>query len=271
MASDISTFPLSGPINLLARLGHGSITVTAQDDLAEAVVRLIPRDPRSDVLDRTTVKMQGSTLLVTGPRQGGLADLVGGWRRERDGIDAAIEVPSGTPIKISSAGDDIMVTGRCGDADIATSAARIKLDVVAGHLRLRNGNADSRIVTVTGSVQLSAGGGSAQFGEIGGPLDCKFGSGEFSAAVLHGDLHLRAGRASAHLGAVHGDVDVAIGSGPISIGLPAGVAAELDITSGMGLVHTDLPVEQAPAPAHQMITVRVRTGAGDVQLLRAAA
>ncbi len=34
MASDTTTFPLTGPIKLQVRLGYGSITVTAQDDPA---------------------------------------------------------------------------------------------------------------------------------------------------------------------------------------------------------------------------------------------
>jgi hypothetical protein len=64
-------------------------------------------------------------------------------------------------------------------------------------------------------------------------------------------------------------VDLAFGSGPVEIGLPAGVAAQVDIISGTGEVHSDLPVEPAPAPAERTIRVRVRTGSGAVSLLRA--
>ncbi|MGH9101542.1 MAG: hypothetical protein ACRDYD_00930 [Acidimicrobiales bacterium] len=276
MASGTSTFPLSGPMRLLVRLGHGSITVAAQDDLAEAVVRLSPADRQRadrqrDVLDRVTVEMQGSELVVSGPHQGGLGDLLGGWRRSRDRVDAVIEVPTGTPVTITSASDEIRVTGRCGDTDIATNAGRITLDTVAGDLRLRYGHADTRVATVTGSAQIAAAGGSAHLGAVGGDLECELGTGELGAEVVRGGVRSRAGRASARLGAVHGDVDVAIGSGPISIGLPAGVAAQVDVATGTGRVCSDLPVEEAPAPAARTITVRARTGAGDVRLSRAAA
>jgi hypothetical protein len=271
MASESTVFPITGPIDLVARLGHGRVTVTARDDLAEVAVRLSPRDPQSDILARVTVEMQGSTLVVAGPRQGGLADLIGGWRRNHDSIDSVIEVPTGTPIKISSASEDITVTGWCGDTDIATSAPRISLDHVAGDLRLRYGHGDSRVASVSGSVQLSSGGGSAQFGEVRGALRCKFGSGDLSAEVVRGQLQARAGTASARLGAVYGNVDLAFGTGPIDIGLPAGVSARVDITSGTGDVHTDLPIEEAPAPAEQTITIRARTGTGDIRIRRAMA
>src|SRR5438094_8107011 len=120
MASGLTSFPVRGPMNLVARLGHGSITVSARDNLTEAVVRLQPRDDQHDVLERVTVEMQGATLLVAGPRQGGWADLLGGWRRNHDSIDTMIDVPTGTPLKIASASEDISVIGCCGDTDIAT-------------------------------------------------------------------------------------------------------------------------------------------------------
>ena len=47
MASESTRFPIDGPINLVARLGHGSITVAARDDLAEAVVQLRPGTTRA--------------------------------------------------------------------------------------------------------------------------------------------------------------------------------------------------------------------------------
>jgi hypothetical protein len=264
-------FPLTGPIDLVVKLGYGSVTVEASDGVAEAVVRLTPRDPASDVLNRVSVEMRGHTLVVSGPRNGGLADLIGAWRRDRDGVDAVVEMPTGTSVKVATAGDDIVVTGRCGDADIATGSARIGLETVAGNLRLRYGNASSRVGTVLGSARVSAGTGAAHFGEVAGPLDCKFGTGELTADVLRGGVRSRAGLASAHIGAVYGDVDLAFGSGPISIGVPAGVSARVDIASGTGEAMSDLPVEPSPAPGHRSISLRARTGSGEVRLQRAAA
>jgi hypothetical protein len=254
---------------MVARLGHGSITVAARDNLSEALVRLTPRHDQREVLERCTVEMQGTTLMVEGPRQGGWADLLGGWRRSRDVIDAIIDIPSGTPLRIFSASDDITVTGTCGDTEIGTSAARILLEMVTGDLRLRYGRGDSRVTAVTGSVELGSGGGSAHFGKVGGSLRCKFGSGDIYADVVGGEVQARAGSASARLGAVYGDVDLAFGSGPVQIGLPTGVAAHIDVTTGTGQVHSDLPVEDAPVSAGPTIGVRVRTGAGDIRILRA--
>jgi hypothetical protein len=270
MASSISRFPVTGPVNVSLRLGHGTINVTATEGLSEAVVRLTPRDPSSDVVDRTTVQMVGNTLSVVGPRQGGLADLVGGWRNRMD-IETELEVPSGSPLHVASATEVITVLGRCGDTVIATGGARIHLDWVDGHLQLRCGKSDTEVRTVAGSVKLRGGGGSAHFGSIGGDLDCKFGNGRLSAELVRGQVRSRAGNASATLGAAYGNIDLACGSGPISIGIPVGVAAKIDVFSGAGLVESEIPVQQAPDADATRITVRARTGWGDIHLARAPA
>lgn len=270
MANTLSTIPLSGPINLIARLGHGTVTVTARDDLAEATVRLTPRELDSDILERIVVEMRGPTLAVVAPRQGGIADLIGGWKRERDSVDVDIEVPTGTALKISTASADITVKGRCGGADIATGSAVIDVDTVDGDLRLRYGSATSRVQEVTGDAVVRSGAGDAQFGEVGGALQAGFGSGNLAIDIAHGGVRSRAGSGDASIGTAYGDVDFGSGSGTVSVGLPAGLSARLDVTTGSGRVQSDLPIEESPAAGSKSITIRARTGSGDVRLFRAA-
>lgn len=270
MAAKISTFPLTESVNLVVKLGHGSVVVNAVDELREAVVKLSPRDPSGDVLDRFTVELRGSTLLVSGPRQGGLLDLISGWRRDREAVDIVIEVPTGTPVKVASASADVTGTGRCGSADVAIGAANVTFDAVAGDFRLRCGSGETHVHTVSGGAQVRAGSGSAHFGDVGGVLECGFGSGQVSAAAVRGGVRVRGGAGSADVGATYGDVDIAFGSGPIRVGLPAGTPARVDVTSGSGHVHSDLAVEKTPTTNGEPISVRARTGSGDVHLTRAA-
>jgi hypothetical protein len=70
---------------------------------------------------------------------------------------------------------------------------------------------------------------------------------------------------------VYGNVDVALGSGPIIIGIPPGIVAHVDVTSGTGEARSDLPVEPGPGQADRTIRVRAITGAGDIRILKAAA
>jgi hypothetical protein len=263
------TFPLDGPINLQARLGHGSITVNAEDDATEAAVTLTPRVKGADILERIAVELSGRTLSITAPRKGGVFDLPFFGGHGREAVDVVVTVPTGTATKISTFTADITVRGRIGGADIAAGASNIDVDRVGGDLRLRYGSGACTVAEVTGSVEARSGAGSARFGRIGGSLTSGCGSGELEVRSVHGRVRSRSGSGSASLGAVYDDVDLASGSGPVRIGVPAGQRARLDLTTGSGEVDSDLPISSTPLHKGRAITIRARTGSGDIRLFRA--
>ncbi len=271
MAEETTTFAISGPLVLQVRL-PGHVTVEARDGLTEATVRLTPRDSSTDALERTVVELSRSTLVVAGPRNSGnLAARLVNRVRDRDTVDAHIVVPSGTTTKIATMNGDLTLTGTYADSDLATGAGDIEVDRIAGDLRLRVGSGECRSGPVSGSVTAKSGSGGVSLSDVGGGLDAAFGSGDLHAGIVRGRLRSRAGSGDVAIEAVHGDVDLASGSGSIALGLPAGVSAHLDVMTGSGQLHSDLPVEQAPAAGAGSITVRARTGSGDVRLSRAAA
>jgi len=272
MPSIHKAFPLSGPINLHARLGHGSITVTAQDDITEANVTVTPRGASTaqDTLDRLTVEMDGPTLSISVPRQGGIFDMISSWRREQDALDVAVVVPAGTALKISTFTATVSVTGRCGGADIASGGSTITLDHVAGDLLLRYGNGTSDVTQVDGDVTIRSGSGSVHLGHVGGALEAGCGKGTLEVDTVRGSVRSRAGSGDAVLNAVYGNVDLASGSGSVSIGLPSGIAARLDATTGFGQVDTALPIEDRQSSHGPAIKVRARTGSGNIRIFRAA-
>jgi hypothetical protein len=267
MAGKKTSFPLNGPINLAVRIGHGSVTVDTADNLEQASVE-IAGPP--DEVERIEVGRDGPTLTIAGPRQGGVFDLIADRLRSAKGVAVAVTVPSGTALRIVTFTANITVHGRCGGADVATGTARIELDEVDGDLRLRYGSASASVHRVTGSTVVQSGSGSAQFGELVGGLQSGFGAGRLQVGVVRGAVRARAGSGDAQLGAVYGDVDLASGSGGVSIGLPDGVTARLDLKTGSGKVRSDLPIADQPKTSHGAITVRARTGSGNVRLFRAA-
>jgi hypothetical protein len=265
------TFPLDGPINLLVRIGHGAVTVDTADDLAEARVTIEAGADAADLLPETAVLMSGRTLSVTSPRQGGIFELpIFGGRRVNRGIAVHAVVPTGTAVKITTFTAPITIGGRVGGADLAFGSADASVASVDGDLRLRYGNGTAKAAEVTGSVQMRSGAGAARFGEIGGDLNAGCGSGDLEVRVVRGAVRSRCGSGTARLQEVHGDIDVASGSGGLEIGLPAGLRARLDVHTGSGQVRSELPIEDAPKAARETITVRARTGSGDVRLFRAA-
>jgi hypothetical protein len=267
----IHTFPLDGPINLVVRTGHGSVTVDTHDELTEAVVTLEAGTHGTDLVDQSVVEMRGPTLVVYCPRQGGIFELpVFGRPRSQHGVDIQIFVPTGTAVKISTFTAPIRIEGTVGGADLAFGRGKAKVREVDGDLRLRFGSGTAHVVHVTGSVQIRSGAGDAYLGEVDGGIDAGCGAGDLQVRVAHGAVRTRCGSGTARLDRVHGDVDITTGSGELAIGLPAGVTARLDVQSGSGQVRSELPIEDAPAHPDGAITVRARSGSGDVRLFRAA-
>jgi len=265
------TFPLSGPIELTVRIAHGAVFVDTEDGLAEAQVRLEPGKNADDLLAETTVDFTGRTLNVSAPRPGGLFDLPMFGRRGGKSLEVHVRVPSGTPVKISTFTAPITIGGRVGRADLAFGSADVGVRHVDGDLRLRYGNGSAKVVQVTGSVHVRSGSGSARFGEIGGELMAGCGNGDVQARVVHGRVHCRCGSGTVLLGEIHGDVDVASGSGDLTVGLPAGCSVRLDVHAGGGRVDSDLPIEDGPRSPQRTISLRARTGSGNVHLVRGAA
>lgn len=263
------TLPLTGPINLEVRLSHGSVVIDAVDGATEAVVEVDAKD--KDLLERLVVELDGPTLLVRSPRQGGVFDLPFFGRRGQDRADIRIQVPSGTAIHVLTFTAAVTVHGRCGSADIAFGSADVSLEQVDGDLRLRFGNGRARALQVSGSVETRSGNGSTDLGDVHGAISAGSGSGALDVKIAHDSVRLRAGSGSVRIGAAHGDVDIVSGSGSVKIGVPAGVTARLDLTTGSGNIQSDLPVEDAPrSTTAKPITLRARTGSGRVRLFRAA-
>lgn len=265
-----NSFPLSGPVNLSVRVAHGSVLVRAVDALETATVELSGPE---EIVSRTTVELTGPTLTVHAPRQGGLADLIANWRMPGVGdgrLDAVITVPTGTAVKISSFTATVSVQGRIGGGEISSATGSISVDEVDGDLTLQYGSTDATVGRVGGSVTVRSGSGNAKLGEVGRNLTAGFGRGTLYVDRVSGTVHARSGAGEATLGEVHGDVDVASGAGSMSIGLPAGLTVRVDVTTARGEVRSELPIEQKAAAPHGAITVRARTGRGDVRLFRAA-
>lgn len=268
-----SSYPVSGPVDLQVRLGYGRLTVHAEENVSEATVDITPRDPNSDYARRTVVEMRHSTLVVHSPKPRGTVfdiPIFGGRFSERDALDVEITVPARTTMKIGSWGTDLVLIGRAGTTDISSGSTTITIDQVDGDLRLRYGSGPTQVQRVTGSVQVRSGSGTVTFGDVGGSLDVGCGSGSLDVGNAGGRVRMRTGSGQASIGAAGGDVDLTSGSGGLSVGLRPGQPARLDVVTGAGQLRSDLPIEEArPNSSLPPITVKARTGSGDVRIFRA--
>jgi hypothetical protein len=245
------SFPLSGPIALDCRLEAGSLTVHAVEDAQQARVVLTPRQGSPDLSELYQVELVGDTLSVRGEHNRGWG-LLG--RGEHDAADVVVELPAGSTARLRVGSAGVSTRGRLGDTDIACGSARVAVERVAGSLRIRGGS------------------GSVEIGEVAAAAAVSLGSGTVQIGVAHGPVRVKSGSGGAVIGAAGGDVEVTSGSGEITVGLPPGQPARLDVLTGSGRLRTEMDVsDHAPAAGSAPITVRARTGSGDVIIRRSAA
>ena len=66
-----------------------------------------------------------------------------------------------------------------------------------------------------------------------------------------------------------GEVRFDSGMGNARVGVVAGTTVQLDLSSGIGDVRCDLPVESSAPAGGAALSLRLRTGAGDLLVARA--
>jgi DUF4097 and DUF4098 domain-containing protein YvlB len=265
------TFPIEGPLTLQCRFGFGSLTIDARDDLAEAAVQVRPRQADSHILDHLVVTLKGSNLVIAAPRpHGGWFDLPSfiGRHDERDAMDIVVAVPSRTKVKVATSGADVTAHGRLGTTELSSGSAKVQLEQVEGDLRARCGSGGLDVSRVDRRATIKIGSGEVRTTEIGGATEISLGTGNVWVGVAHGPVRMRSGSGSIEIGEAHGDVEVVTGSGNVAVGLPAGLQARLDAVTGRGRLDSELPVSEFQNETSRSISIRARTGRGDVTIRR---
>jgi hypothetical protein len=269
------SFPVTGPLELTCQFGSGSLSVNAQDQLAEARVTIRSREVDLPVEQLFRVELTGNRLEVVqqsepdsflqGMRNFNLGRLFG-----RADFDIVVELPAGSEVKATVASAAVTSTGRIGATTVSSGSGNVELDEVDGPLRMQGGSGNLAANRVTGAGKVRGGSGNVQIGEIAGALSVNLGSGQVEIGVAHDTVRIRSGSGTTQIEAADGDIDIASSSGTVTIGLRAGQQARLDVATGSGRLNTEMPVQDA-APTGPAITIRARTGSGDITVRRAAA
>jgi hypothetical protein len=183
----------------------------------------------------------------------------------------SVRAPAGSRLTLDGGSGPVTVTGRSGHAEVRTGAGDIELDDVDGDLRLTTGSGAATGRSVTGRTQGSTGSGDLVLDALGGPSVLKAGSGDIRLGAVRADVQAKTGSGDLSVAdAERGRLDLVTGSGDLRIAVHAGVAAELDLSSGSGRTRSDLEVRgEAPAGGPVAIIIHGRTGSGDVLVGRA--
>jgi hypothetical protein len=278
------TFDTPGPISVVVELGVGDARISASDR-GDTVVRVRPSDdshgPDVRAAEQTQVEYTAGRLLVTAPKHRGL-----GLFSKPGSIDLTIELPAGSDVRGDAGAATFRCVGRLGECRVKTGVGDIRLDHT-GRVHLNTGAGAIAVDQVAGPAEISTGSGQVDLREVGGSAVIKNSNGDSWVGEITGDLRVNAangdisvGRAKAGItastangavrigGVTRGSALLKTGFGEIEIGIGAGTAARLDVSTQFGRVLNHLDAADGPGPSDETVEVRARTAYGDIVIRR---
>lgn len=278
------TYPTPTAIDVAVNLQVGALDVIASDR-TDTVVTVSPSNPDRAVdrrgADQTTVEFDGQRLTVTGSKP--RFTVIG----PTESVDVLIEVPTGSRLTAKVAMGSVRTIGRLGSTRVKCSMGPVDIDAT-GDLWLRAGHGSAAVGTAEGTAEVTADHGPIRIGTIAGDsvLKASHGGvtveesgGDLEAKLSYGDLHITRALGSVSAKTAYGSMtlpNVSTGSialesgfGQVTVGIRAGVAAWLDLSSKLGQIRNELNGDAAPAPSEQTVAVRARTHGGNISIHRA--
>jgi hypothetical protein len=226
--------------------------------LGEQTGATAPGEVAAEAVRRTLIDFTGQRLTVRTAREVPLRTVP---------LIIHVSAPPGSSINARSGSADVAVTGTAAALDAATGSGQVRAQRCTGTAEIRTGSGDVRLGTVAGQLRVRTGSGEVDVISLEGTQGSgtvQTGSGDVRLGCVARDLSARTGSGDLTVVDVSaGGLELTTGSGQLRVGIHAGVLAELDVSSGSGRAHSDLPVGGPPAEGEVALRVRARTGSGD--------
>jgi len=260
-------FACDRPITIDVRVPAGVVEIVAEER-ASASVEVTPQDGSDtsrQAAAETLVEMNGDTLVVHAPKDGGWL-----WRRGPR-LRVTARVPVDTALSLGMASADARCHGRYRAASVRTASGDVTLDEVTGDAAVHSASGDIEVRTVGGSLRLNSASGDVALGRVGGDASVNTASGDVMINDVSGDVTARTASGDIRIRAAHrGRFQAKTASGDVQIGVVQGVGVWLDVSSLSGSTRSDLTMGEAPVDRTADLTLSIRTLSGDVEITRTA-
>lgn len=260
-------FDTPDPISVTVDLGVGDVRIAASDR-ADTVVDVRPTDERNEpdvrAAEQTRVEYAAGRLLVMGPKQRGI-----GLFSKPGSVDVTIELPAGSQLQGDAGAAAFHCVGRLGACRVKTGAGGITIDRLAGPADISTGTGKVHLGRIDGSAVIKNSNGDCWVGEITGDLRAHTSNGDISvgrpgagvaASTAYGDVRISE--------VTRGSASLKTSFGEIEIGIRAGTAARLDVSTKFGRVLNDLAAAEGPGASDETAEVHASTSYGDILIRR---
>jgi hypothetical protein len=284
------TFTTQGKVRVFVDNQVGLIAVTARPgNESQVVVTLEPDTPgATEFVDAAVVERRASRdhehVIVKIPRLHGMKFV------RRNGVTVRVETPPGSDVAVACGSGPVELNGVLGIVDVKTASGDVTADdveefsgktasgdvevgTVKGQLRLQTASGDLRCVRADGRVSVKTASGDVEVGSAGDRVDVRGASGDIRLGEVVGDLSVVAVSGDVQvLSIAHGRANLRSVSGAVEVGVARGTALMVDAESMSGTVHSDIALNDAPAPSEgdRNVVLTVRSVSGNVLVTRAA-
>jgi DUF4097 and DUF4098 domain-containing protein YvlB len=278
----MAVFATPEPISVTIELNLGDTRIIASDR-TDTLVEVSPRDDSkaADVraAEQTRVEYSNGKLLVKTTQR----SFIG----RGSPVDVTIELPAGSQVQGESGMGEFGGEGHLGECRFKTGMGNIRLDH-AGAVHLKTGMGNIAVDHGLGDADVTTGSGDVRVGHIGGAAVIKNSNGDTVVGEVTGDLRVRSAngrisvdRALASVMAktangnirigevVNGAIAIETAAGELEVGIRAGTAAWLDVSSRYGRVRNSLEETDGPEQSEAKVEIRARTSYGDIKIHRA--
>ncbi|WP_215456414.1 DUF4097 family beta strand repeat-containing protein [Streptomyces sp. ATCC 21386] len=269
-------------ITAIVEYAIGNARIIATDG-TETFVDVQPSNPSSEAdlkaVKQTKVNCSGGVLTVKGPRKSTPFGKVGG-------IDITVSLPTGSTLEGTTQVGDFHCSGRLGETRLKTSVgdlhveetttARLKSEL--GMVHLDRATASVEIIaagrvtvgTVEGGLIVKNGNGDTELAEVTGTLEASAANGRIDVGTAHSDVEAKSANGGIRLGRVtRGRVTLRGSVGDLEVGIPETTAAWLDVHTDVGVLRSALGTAEGPGDATDTVEVTARTAVGDIHIRRA--
>jgi len=222
-------------------------------------------------------------LSITAPKRPLLRSLLGSG----PAIEVDVSLPEGSELD-ATGWADYVCTGRLAAVTLEKAAgvrieraARVRADAsmgdivvgrIDGHADLSTAMGRIRVGALGGTASLKTSAGDVSVGEVTAAVRLKTAYGDIAVDRALASVHAKTSAGSVRIGeAAAGTIELETAYGELEIGVPDGVAAYLDVSSGHGTVRSELDAAAEPAEADRRQTVEIRghTQFGGIVIRRA--
>jgi Putative adhesin len=262
-------FDTPEPISVTIELGVGDVRIAASDR-ADTVVDVRPSDDRDEhdvrAAEQTRVEYTAGRLLVMGPKQRGL-----GLFSKPGSVDVTIELPAGSRLQGDTGVAAFHCVGHLGACRVKTGVGDIAIDRLAGPADITTGTGQVRLGQIDGGAVIKNSNGDCWVGEITGDLRAHSSNGDISVGRTGAGVAASTAYGDVRIGEVtRGAASLKTSFGEIEIGIRAGTAARLDVSTKFGRVLNDLAAGPGPGASDETAEVHASTSYGDILIRRSS-